>query len=253
MRIPAAKAVAGTALVLMLVAAASYAAVGHAGDGHERHSPGAPATTPTAPIVAPGSAALRIQAHPPSISTRSTARFRVEAAGEPTLRCRIDKRPPKDCEDAVVYRGVGVGSHTFFVQAVRRGRTLAHAGFGWTVLEPKPFTVSPRLDAIGPLYPGTTPTAIPVLITNPNPLAITVTALRVSASGGAVGCDPAANLALTAPALASGKLRVPARGSVSLPNATVPAPTIALRELPVDQDACQEADFDLALSGSAGA
>lgn len=254
MRIPAAKAAVGMALVLMAAAAASYAAVGRgSGHGHEQHSPAAPATTPTAPIVAPGSAALRIPGHPPLISTRSSARFRVEAAGEPTLRCRIDRRPLRDCGDSVVYRGVRVGAHTFFVQAVRRGRAVAHAGFAWTVLEPKPFTVSPRLDAIGPLYPGTAPTPIPVVVSNPNPIAITVTSLRVSAGGGAAGCGAAANLALTAPALGSGKLRIAAHGSVSLPNAAVAAPTIALRDLAVDQDACQEANFDLAFSGSAGA
>ena len=237
----------------MLAAAASYAAVGHGGHGHERHSPSAPATTPSAPIVAPGSAALRIQGHPPLISTRATARFRVEAAGGPTLRCRIDKRPPKDCGDAVTYRGLSFGPHSFFVQAVRRGRTVAHAVYSWTVLEPKPFTVSPRPGAVGPLFPGTAPTAIPVVIANPNPIAITVTSLRVSAGGGAAGCDPTTNLTLTAPALGTGKLRVPAHGSISLPSATVAAPTIALRELPVNQDGCQNAGFDLSFSGSAGA
>jgi hypothetical protein len=90
------------------------------------------------------------------------------------------------------------------------------------------------------------------VITNPNPVPITVTALRVSAGGGAPGCAPADNLALTAPALAGGKLRVATHGSVSLPTATVAAPTIALLELPVPQDACKGANFDLAFSGSAG-
>lgn len=254
MKIPTAKAVVGMALVLLLATAASYAAVRHGGGhGHEQRSPAAPATPATAPIVAPGSAALRIQGHPPLISTHSTARFRVEAAGEPTLRCRIDKRPPKECEDAVVYRGVGVGPHTFFVQALRRGRIVAHTGFAWTIIEPKPFTISPRPEEIGPLYPGNTPSPIPVVVTNPNPIAITITSLRVSAGNGPAGCDPAANLALTAPALGGGKLRIAAHGSVSLPTATVAAPTIELRELPVNQDACQGANFDLAFSGSAGA
>lgn len=249
MKIPAAKVAVGMALVLM--PAAAYAAVGRG--GHEHRSPAAPATAPTAPIVAPGSAALRIPGHPPAISTRSSARFRVEAAGEATLRCRIDRRPLRDCEESVLYRGVGVGTHTFFVQAVRRGRAVAHASFAWTVLEPKPFTVSPRLDGVGPLYPGTAPTPIPVVVTNPNAIAITVTSLRVSASGGTAGCDAATNLVLTAPPLAGGRLRIAAHGSVSLPSAAVAAPAIALRELPVNQDACKGADFDLAFSGSAGA
>jgi hypothetical protein len=254
MKIPAAKAVVGMALVLMLAAAASYAAVRHGGgSGHEHRSPAAPATTPTAPIVAPGSAALRIEAHPPAISTRSTARFRVDAAGKPTLRCRIDRKAPKECEESVVYRGVGVGPHTFFVQAMKRGRPIAHLSFAWTVLEPKPFTVSPQNDAVGPLYPGGEATPIPVVIANPNPIAITVTSLRISAGGGAAGCDPATNLSLSAPALGTGKLRIPAHGSVTLPSAAVAAPTISLLELPVNQDACQNANFNLAFSGKAGA
>ena len=250
-----ARIVAGTLLALMLAAAASYAAAGH-GRGKERHAPAGkrhePATTPSSPVATQGSGALRITDHPAAISTRSTARFQIDAAGKPTLRCHLDRRPAQECEDTVLYRGVGVGPHTFFVQASRRGRVTARADFGWTVLEPKPFTVTPRLPEVGPLYPGAPPSAIPVVINNPNAVAITVTALRVSARGGAPGCAPADNLALTTPALATGKLRIAAHGSVSLPTATVAAPTIALLELPVPQDACKSANFDLAFSGNAG-
>jgi hypothetical protein len=181
------------------------------------------------------------------------ARFRVAAAGEPILRCRIDLKALKDCDTTVTYRGIAAGSHTFYVQARRRGRVFAHAGYSWTVLEPKPFTVVPRFAGIGPLFPGAAPSAIPVVVSNPNSIAITVTALRVTADGGPTGCDPDANLALTAPALPPGKLQIPAHGSVALPSAAIAAPTIALRELPVDQDACKGASFDLSFSGSAGA
>jgi hypothetical protein len=89
------------------------------------------------------------------------------------------------------------------------------------------------------------------VIFNPNPVPITITSLRVSAGGGAPGCAPADNLALTVPALASGRLRIAAHGSVSLPTGTVAAPTIALIELPVPQDACKNANFALTFSGSA--
>ncbi|HTT93232.1 MAG TPA: hypothetical protein VMF55_01050 [Solirubrobacterales bacterium] len=243
----------GTVLALMLAAAASYAAAGHGGRGKERHDPTAPATTPGEPVTTDGSGVLRIVGHPAAVTTRSTARFRVTAAGNPTLRCRLDRRPAQACEEtAVLYRGVGVGPHTFSVAAVRRGRTLARASYDWLVLEPKPFTVSPRPTAVGPLYPGAAPSSIPVTISNPNPVPITVTSLQVTAGGGAPGCSPADNVALTAPALAGGKLRIAAHASVSLPSAAVAAPTIALRELPVDQDACKNAAFDLAFSGSAG-
>lgn len=249
----------GTVLALLLVAAASYAAAAHVGRGKERHEPAGKrhepagtATSPDAPVATQGSGALRIPGHPPAISTQSTARFRVEATGGPMLRCRLDRRPAQTCDETpITFRGVGTGSHTFYVQALRRGRVTARADFGWLVLEPKPFTVAPR-ETVGPLFPGEPASPIPVTISNPNPVPITVTALKVTAGGGAPGCSPAENVVLTAPALASGKLRIAAHGSVSLPSAKVPAPTIALRELPVPQDACQNAKFDLSFSGSAG-
>jgi hypothetical protein len=249
---PAAKLAAGLALALALTAAVSYAAV-RPGRGPERHAAAAPSTPATVPSSTPGSAALRITGHPPTISTRSTARFRVAAAGEPTLRCRLDRRALKECGATVAYRAVGPGSHTFYVQAQRRGHAFAHATYGWTVLEPKPFTVSPRIAGVGPLYPGAAARSIPVVVSNPNPVAITVTALRITASGGGAGCDPTTNLALGAPELGAGRLQIPAHGSVDLPSSTVAAPTIGLRDLDADQDACQGANFDLSFSGSAGA
>lgn len=251
-KVPVARIAIGTLLALTLAAAASYAAAGH-GRGKERHEPAGTAATPGAPVSTQGSGALRIAGHPPAISTRSTARFRIEAAGEPALRCRLDRGPAQDCDEStLLYRGVRTGPHTFYVASLRRGRTLARASYAWLVLDPKPFTVTPQSSAIGPLYPGAEPSAIPVTISNPNSVPITVTSLRVTASGGAAGCSPADNVELTVPAMAGGKLRVAAHGSVALPSAAVAAPTIALRELPVDQDACKNASFDLAFSGSAG-
>jgi hypothetical protein len=244
----------GTLLALALVAAAAYAAAGRGGrHGKERHEPAAATTSPTSPVTTQGSGALRIPGHPPAISTQSNARFRVASSGETMLRCRLDKRPAQDCDESLVlYRGVGTGTHTFSVQSIRSGRVAARASFVWLVLEPKPFTVSPRPESIGPLYPGEPASPIPVVITNPNPVPITITALKVTASGGTPGCTPAENVALTAPALAGGKLRLAAHASVSLPSAKVPAPTIALRELPVSQDSCKNANFRLTFSGSAG-
>jgi hypothetical protein len=255
-RRPAAKVVVGLAVGLLILAAASYAAVRPgAGSGPERHA--APSTPPKAPaatpVVASGSAALRITGHPRTISTHTTARFRIDAAGEPRLRCRLDRGRAKPCASSVVYRGLRAGNHSFYVAAQRQGRRTVRADFGWRVLEPEPFEVEPRPEAVGPLYPGAAPLPIRVLITNPNPVAITVTGLRVAASGGAPGCDPATNVALTAPDLSGAHLHIPANGSLELPAAGTAAPTIALRELGVDQDACQGAKFDLSFSGSAGA
>jgi hypothetical protein len=254
-RRPAAKLVVGLVAALLVTAAAAYATVRPgAGAGAERHAaPAPPVTAPTTPVTASGSAALRIVEHPRAMTTRSTARFRVVAPGEPALRCRLDRQPAKPCATNVVYRGLPAGNHNFLVAARRQGRRTVRADFGWRVLESEAFEVEPRPAAVGPLYPGAAPLPIRVVITNPNAVAITLTGLRVTARGGAAGCDPAANLALTAPQLGAAPPRIPAHGSLILPNATVPAPTIGLRELGVNQDACQGAKFDLSFSGSAGA
>jgi hypothetical protein len=255
-RRPAAKLVAGLVPVaLILVAAAAYAAVRPGvGDGPEHYgSPAAPVKAPaTIPFAVVGSAGLRIAEHPPALSSRRTARFHTVAAGEPELRCRLDRQPAKPCEATVVYHGLSGGNHTFLV-AARQGHRTVRADFGWRVLEPEAFEVEPRPASVGPLSPGAAPLPIRVVISNPNPVPIVLTALRVAASGGAAGCDPAANVALTAPNLSKVQPRIPANGTLTLPSPDVAAPTIALRELGVDQDACQGASFDLSFSGSAGA
>lgn len=253
-----AKVFAGPMLVLALTAAAAYAAVGPVpGHGRERRGEGEPLpatpTPATVRIAAAGSSVVRITEHPPLVSTRTTTRFAVAAVDGTNLSCALDRRAPRPCPGAILYRGLGSGDHLFTVTAKRPGRALARASFAWTVLEPKPFKVSTGPGAIGPLFPGSPPSTIPVVVTNPNEVAITITALTVTASGGPAGCTPADNLALTAPALTSGRLRVPAHGSVSLPTASVAAPTIELRDLDHDQDPCQGANFDLTFSGSGGA
>jgi hypothetical protein len=257
-RRPAAKLAVGLLAALLLVAGAAYAAVRPAGEdgsgsGSMRHGAPAVPVTPRTPLAANGSAAIRIVDHPPAISAQSTARFRVAAAGEPPLRCRLDGQQPRPCGTTVTYRGLDAGDHTFRVAAQRRGQRTVRADFGWRVLEPEAFEVEPRPAAVGPLYPGEEPTPIRVVITNPNSKTITIESLRVTASGGSPGCNPAKNLALTAPDLGNVTLRIPAHGTLTLPNASVPAPTIALIESGVNQDACQNAKFDLSFSGSAGA
>ncbi|MBS1846064.1 MAG: hypothetical protein JST53_16735 [Actinobacteria bacterium] len=255
-RRPTAKLAVGLAAALLVAAGASYAAVRPAAPpGPQRHSaPASPIKSPaTIPIVAAGSTGLRIVEHPPPISTHPTARFRVVAAGEPELHCRLDRGPIKPCASSVFYRGLAGGDHTFLVAAQRPGRRAVRADFGWRVLEPEPFEVEPRPGSIGPLYPGAAPLPIRIVISNPNEVAITLTALKVTASGGAPGCDPATNVALTTPALGRWEPRIPAGGSLILPSAIIPAPTIALRELGVNQDACKGAKFSLSFSGSAGA
>jgi hypothetical protein len=249
---PAARIAVGLLVALLVAAAASYAAVGPGG-GRGHRDAGATGKPTTIPVASTGSASLRIVDHPHAVTARRTARFRVAATGEPALRCRLDRRRSEPCAASVVYRNLRTGTHRFLVAARRSGRRTVRADFGWRVIEPEPFAVEPRPAQVGPLYPGAAPLPIRVVISNPNEVPIVVTALRVGASGGGAGCDPATNLALTAPDLGAAHPRIPAHGSLTLPSATIPAPTIALRETGADQDACQGANFDLSFSGSAGA
>jgi hypothetical protein len=91
-----------------------------------------------------------------------------------------------------------------------------------------------------------------VTVVNPNPVPIYVTALRVSASTDPLSCSSTENLVLSpSSASPSTPLLVPANASASLPAPGVSAPTIQLRDLPVDQDDCQGASFPLRFTGEA--
>ena len=110
----------------------------------------------------------------------------------------------------------------------------------------------PHLSGIGALYPGAPPIALPVTIDNPNPVPIHVTGLRVAATADPPGCSRAENLALTPASLSrAAPLHVPADGSTHLPAPGISPPAIQLRDLSVNQDACQHARFPLAFSGEA--
>ena len=206
-----------------------------------------------APSAAPGPARPRITQHPAKLAIATTAQFGF-AGREPGLRFefRLDGGEWKRCRPPMLYAALAPGRHVFSVRAMRRSGTRGVAArFRWRLLEPRAFSVVP-LANVGGLYPGAPPVALPVRIENPNPLPIVVTGLRVAATADAPGCPAAANLALVASS-ASGRapLEVPAKGSVSLPTPGVSAPTIQLRDLPVNQDACQNAQFPLRFSGSA--
>lgn len=195
-----------------------------------------------------------ITKHPKKVSISSTASFAFKASrGNLGFQCRLDEGGWRGCRTPLVLRGLGAGDHRFAVRAVsRRGRRGAAARFSWKRVEPRPFAIEPQLASIDALYPGAGPVALPVVLKNPNQVSIFVTGLSVSVTADPPGCDSATNLALTSSSTShSTPLRLPAKSSVSLPAASVSAPTIALRNLPVNQDACQGARFPLAFSGEA--
>jgi hypothetical protein len=196
----------------------------------------------------------KITMHPDKLATSTSAKFVFAVrGGKPRFQCRLDGRPPwSACQAPVTFSKLATGAHSFSVRVVARGRHGGATRFRWQVLEPKDFSITPQLGGLGALYPGAPAQALPVVITNPNPVPIFVTSLQVRATADPPGCGSAENLILAgASASGTAPIKVPASGSVSLPAAGVAAPSIQLRDLPVSQDACQRAQFPLAFSGAA--
>ena len=203
-----------------------------------------------------GGAALpkpKLRRHPRRLEASTTATFGFRAKRRSRFQCRLDGRAWKSCRSPVAFARLRAGTHRFMVRAV--GRRHSHgrpARFRWRVLEPREFSIAPRLGDLRPLFPGAAPQPLPLTISNPNPVPILVTGVTVATTGDPAGCNGADNLALTPAGISvSAPLRVPPRGSVDLPAAGVAAPSIQLRDLPVNQDPCQGTAFPLAFSGSA--
>jgi hypothetical protein len=196
----------------------------------------------------------RLTEHPGKLVTSTTARFAFVGNGA-NLRfeCRLDGARWKICSAPVDLVGLASGSHTFSVRSLnRRGRRSRSTRFRWTLLAPKEFSIVPQLANLRELYPGDPPVPLPLVVSNPNPVPIFVTSLRVSVIADPAGCASATNLSLGhAGASPAAPIEVPAGGSVSLPAPGVAPPTIQLRDLPVNQDTCQNTRFPLEFSGSA--
>lgn len=196
----------------------------------------------------------KITMHPEKLATSANAKFGFTVRGDkPRFQCKLDARPWSACQAPVSFVKLAPGGHSFSVRSTgRRGKHSKVARFRWQVLEPKDFSITPQLAGLGALYPGAPAQALPLTITNPNPVPIFVTSLQVRATADPPGCGSAENLVLGGSSASSAApIEVPASGSVSLPAPGASAPTIQLRDLPVSQDACQRAQFPLAFSGTA--
>jgi hypothetical protein len=152
-----------------------------------------------------------------------------------------------------VLTGLDTGLHSFAVRALnRRNESGKAAAYRWTQLEPMDFTIDPLFGALPELMPGDPAQQLPVRISNPNPAAIEVTSLTVSVIPDRPDCAADPNFAVTPSGLTSETpLEVPAGGSATLPTSTTGAPTLALRDLPTDQNSCQGASLHLVFSGEA--
>jgi hypothetical protein len=223
------------------------------------------AATPKSP--SPGSAAKtersqaggslpkpKITMHPDKLATSPNAKFSFTVrAVKPRFQCRLDSRPWNACQAPVSFSKLAAGAHSFSVRSAGpRGKHSKTARFRWQVLEPKDFSITPQLGGLAALYPGAPAQALPLTITNPNPVPILVTSLQVRATADPPGCGSLENLVLSGSSTSSvAPIEVPAGGSVSLPAPSASAPSIQLRDLPVSQDACQRAQFPLTFFGTA--
>ncbi|HET8863362.1 MAG TPA: hypothetical protein VFM94_08945 [Solirubrobacterales bacterium] len=229
--------------VVGCLGAVAYAAAPRGPDGGaERRS--APAQLPRPTITM----------HPNRTAVSTNARFGFTTSRRvPRFQCRLDRRGWRTCQAPIVFTNLDPGQHRFSVRALsRRGQPGPAARFHWRLLEPKDFSIEPQLEGIGSLYPGARPLALPIKIVNPNPVPIRVTSLRVAAAGDPQGCHSDANLEpIPASVSSAAPVKIPAGGSLNLPAPGVSPPAIRLRDLPVNQDACQGARFPLAFSGKA--
>jgi hypothetical protein len=196
----------------------------------------------------------KINQHPETASTSTSARFTFSDR-EPRVRfqCRLDRPRWQACRSPVSFASLAVGSHVFSVRAINpRGRRSRATKFRWRLFEPMPFEITQWLSGLADLYPGAPAQGLPVTIQNPNPVPIFVTGLQAYVSADPPGCGSAENLALVpSSASSAAPLKVPAGGLVELPAQGVAPPTIQLRDLPINQDACQGVRFPLRFTGSA--
>lgn len=198
-----------------------------------------------------------ITRHPTDPTSASRATFAF-TDGEPrvSFQCSVSGawRP---CSSGVSYRGLSEGEHHFQVRAIDPpARPSPVARFAWLVVtqSSESFSITAGDIAGGSLYPGAGPQAIRITLSNPNDVSIFVTSLTVTVPSGPVGCDSAANFSLVQSNVSSAApVEIQAHGSVTLPAQGHAAPTIGLVNLPVNQDACQNARFRLSFTGSAHA
>lgn len=243
------KVLIGLLLIAAAFSAVAYAATVPGGRAVMSDRRADPVRVPAVPRPA----RPRITQRPPKLAIAPTAQFDFAGRGPVRFECRLDGGAWKRCRPPVQLTALAPGAHAFSVRAVSRaGLRGGSTRFRWKLLEPQGFSIVPLRGDVGALYPGASPAAVPVRVENPNPVRIYVTGLRVGVGADAPGCPAAENLAFgDAGISAAAPLAVPAGGSVELPAAGPAAPTIQLRDLPVNQDACQNARFPLRFTGSA--
>jgi hypothetical protein len=256
------RALVGRVLVALIGATSALAAVAYAASAppapdtalERRRVAGAGAADLGARPTAPRPPRPHIVMHPAktTLSTRVGFRY-ADRQAQVGFQCKLDDDGWKRCGSRVAYGGLAVGGHRFLVRAEARDRQRSLSSrFDWLQAEPMTFAIEADLSALGRLYPGAAPVPLPLVLTNPNSASISVTAVRVAVTGEPSDCGSAENLELIPASVSRAQpLKISAGGSVRLPAQGVVPPAVALRNLPVNQDACQGARFPLTFSGEA--
>jgi len=221
------------------------------------HRPPRPQLIEVPPAVGVGAGfQFRFHVAPPSqpgAAPESVQPTPVPAVVQRRFQCRLDEADWTRCSSPYRLPGLEAGDHSFAVRALnRRGGAGSAAHYRWSQLEPKQIAIEPQVGSLEPLMPGDPPQQLPVRIVNPNPAPIEVTGLTVLVSPDSPGCAGDPNFAVTPSSLSpAAPLTIPAGASAGLPSGGATAPTLALRELPVDQNACQGTSVHLFFSGEA--
>lgn len=187
---------------------------------------------------------------PEEVTIDEAAAFRFEGArADLTFECSLDGQPFRTCTSPQDYRSLARGEHCFAVRSRDGiGRTSATASRCWLiVVDDFPITG----DIAEPFSPGVSH-PVDLRITNPYPfplriLEVTVTvrdATTVPACIGSINLVPLRQL--------GAQPVVPADTTATLSSLDVPEaawPELTMPDLPVNQDACQDAAFTLVYTG----
>ncbi len=187
---------------------------------------------------------------PPDPSPSYDATFAwTDSASNVTFQCSVDNGAWVSCASPynVSVATTGNGEHQFAVRAVdTAGKTSRSTTYRWKVNKIG-FTISGNV--LGLLTPGAWK-PIALTINNPNNWTIYVTQLNASVSSSPSTCPASTNIEfLQSPLSPSHTVAVPANGSAAVP--TADRPQIRLKNLPINQNACQGANFGLLYTGTA--
>jgi hypothetical protein len=221
----------------------------------------------TTPAARQSSATFTIDTTPPpspsivsgpgASTTSKAATFTfTDSEHSSTFICERNDHRDRRCSSPRSYSGLSLGAHTFRVWARDAvGNLSAPTTYSWTISktieEGKSFTVTGNTSA--PLAPGLA-RPLAVTVSNPNNTQIFLTSLSVGVAAGSTkaGCDGPTNLQLTQSNLSStNTLTVPANGQASLPSGPISAPSVLMKDLSSNQDACKNASFTFTYTGSA--